>query len=51
MNLIQEDECKRILQILHNFKLPVSTDIDFRGMITAMKKDKKREGIIFIWFY
>jgi 3-dehydroquinate synthase len=44
MNLIQEDEHKRILQILHNFELPVTTDIDVGGMIAAMKKDKKREG-------
>jgi 3-dehydroquinate synthase len=44
MNLIQEDDCKRILRILHNFELPISSEIDFNGMIAAMKKDKKREG-------
>ena len=42
--LLKKDEYLKIIDLLKNLKLPVSTTIDKQKIIDAMKKDKKREG-------
>ena len=41
---LPEEDRDRIRQLLQNFGLPVSTDIDPVSLLEGMKKDKKREG-------
>jgi 3-dehydroquinate synthase len=44
LDLLQQSECDRLVQILRNLKLPVDLRIEYPALINAMKKDKKREG-------
>jgi 3-dehydroquinate synthase len=42
--MLKESELERILNIIRNFELPVNIDVDFTGILDAIKKDKKRDG-------
>lgn len=42
--LLSGDEADRLKQLLKKFKLPVKLNFDKERVLTALKKDKKREG-------
>ncbi len=44
LNLLARDEHDRLIALLKSLDLPVTCNSDFRAMLDAMKKDKKREG-------
>jgi 3-dehydroquinate synthase len=44
LDLLQKYESDRVTQLLSNLKLPVTMKLDYPALISAMKKDKKREG-------
>jgi 3-dehydroquinate synthase len=44
LGYLSHSEYLRITRLLENFGLPVSYELDFRSVLNAMKKDKKREG-------
>ncbi len=44
LGLLHSSESERIVQILSRLKLPVTMQTDYPALISAMKKDKKREG-------
>lgn len=42
--LLNAEKVKRIIDLLPNFNLPVSSDIKMENLIEIIRKDKKREG-------
>ncbi len=44
LGLLTSAEKDRIIRLLKNLKLPVSTGTDLQALFHAMKQDKKREG-------
>jgi len=44
MGLLQKADFERLKNVLENLELPVNMKKDYPALITAMKKDKKREG-------
>jgi 3-dehydroquinate synthase len=46
LGFLRSHESDRVVQLLKNFGLPVSINLDAKKIFTAMKQDKKREGDI-----
>ena len=44
LGFLKDHEAERIVQLLRNFGLPVTINIDVNELIAAMRQDKKREG-------
>ena len=44
LGFLKDHEAERIVQLLRNFGLPVTINIDVSELIAAMRQDKKREG-------
>jgi 3-dehydroquinate synthase len=44
LELLEENVAQRLCNILQKLGLPVTLKIDYRNLIAAMKKDKKRDG-------
>jgi len=44
MGLLHPREARRLERIIAGYGLPVSPPIDLQSMLTALRKDKKREG-------
>jgi len=44
LGLLEENVAQRLCNILQKLGLPVTLKIDYRNLIAAMKKDKKRDG-------
>jgi 3-dehydroquinate synthase len=44
IGLLGKTEFSRLERLLRNLDLPVKTDTDYAALVSAMKKDKKRQG-------
>ncbi|MBN2813166.1 MAG: 3-dehydroquinate synthase [Bacteroidales bacterium] len=44
LNLLAKNEYDRLIRLLKSLNLPVTCKTDYRELLDAMKKDKKREG-------
>jgi 3-dehydroquinate synthase len=42
--MLMESELDRVMNVIRNFELPVNIDVDYAGILDAIKKDKKRDG-------